>query len=46
MNNEFDGIVIDPGHGGIDSGARGNNILEKDYNLLISKYINITLSPD
>ena len=33
------GIVIDPGHGGSDSGAVGNNMLEKDYTLLISKYM-------
>ncbi len=26
-------------HGGTDSGATGNNLLEKDYNLLISKYM-------
>lgn len=26
-------------HGGTDSGATGNNMLEKDYNLLISKYM-------
>ena len=26
-------------HGGIDSGARGSNLLEKEYNLLISRYI-------
>lgn len=32
-------IVIDPGHGGTDSGAIGNNSLEKDYTLLISKYM-------
>lgn len=32
-------IVIDPGHGGTDSGAVGNNNLEKDYTLLISKYM-------
>lgn len=32
-------IVIDPGHGGTDSGAIGNGIIEKDYNLLISRYI-------
>ena len=32
-------VVIDPGHGGSDSGASGNNLLEKDYNLLISKYM-------
>jgi LysM repeat protein len=35
----FDGVVIDPGHGGVDSGARGKDILEKEYNLLISKYM-------
>ena len=43
MNNNEDRvvkkIVIDPGHGGTDSGAIGNNVLEKDYNLLISKYM-------
>lgn len=32
-------IVIDPGHGGTDSGAIGNGIIEKDLNLKISKYI-------
>ncbi len=39
MNEIFDGVVIDAGHGGVDSGARGNNALEKDYSLLISKYM-------
>ena len=33
------GIVIDPGHGGVDAGAVGNGIKEKDYTLLISKYM-------
>ena len=32
-------VVIDPGHGGTDSGAVGNGIIEKDLNLKISKYI-------
>ena len=32
-------IVIDAGHGGIDSGATGNGIVEKDKTLQISKYI-------
>ena len=39
MNKNFPGVVIDPGHGGVDSGAAYNNLLEKDYNLLISKYM-------
>ena len=39
MNNNFDGVIIDPGHGGIDGGAKGDGILEKEYNLLISKYM-------
>lgn len=39
MNNIFDGVIIDAGHGGVDSGARGSDTLEKDYNLLISKYM-------
>ena len=39
MNSEVKKIVIDPGHGGTDSGAVGNNALEKDYTLLISKYM-------
>ena len=32
-------VVIDPGHGGTDSGAVGNGIIEKDLNLKISKYM-------
>ena len=32
-------IVIDPGHGGSDPGAIGNNIIEKDLTLEISKYM-------
>ena len=41
MNYErkLTGVVIDPGHGGSDSGAVGNDMLEKDYTLLISKYM-------
>lgn len=31
------GVVIDPGHGGDDPGAVGNNIIEKDLNLKISE---------
>ena len=33
------GVVIDPGHGGDDPGATGNNKYEKDYTLKISKYM-------
>lgn len=32
-------IVIDPGHGGVDSGAVGNGIIEKNLNLDISRYM-------
>lgn len=32
-------IMIDPGHGGRDSGAVGNGLQEKDINLTISKLI-------
>ena len=39
MNNNLLGVVIDPGHGGADSGAKGNNKLEKDFTLKISKYM-------
>ena len=33
----FKGVVIDAGHGGEDSGAIGNGIIEKDLALEISK---------
>ena len=42
MNNELralTGVVIDPGHGGDDPGATGNNKYEKDFTLKISKYM-------
>ena len=39
MNNSLRGVVIDPGHGGTDSGAVGNGQYEKDYTLKISKYM-------
>jgi len=32
-------VVIDASRGGSDVGATGNGLYEKDYNLLISKYI-------
>nr|WP_315990570.1 N-acetylmuramoyl-L-alanine amidase [Desulforamulus aquiferis] len=37
-------IVIDPGHGGSDPGAVGNNLLEKDLNLDISLKVAARLS--
>lgn len=36
-------IVIDPGHGGIDSGASSNNVIEKDITLAISQKLADTL---
>lgn len=42
MDNELralTGVVIDPGHGGTDSGAVGNDQKEKDYTLMISQYM-------
>ena len=38
-NRDLAGVVIDPGHGGSDSGAVGNGIIEKDLTLDISKYM-------
>ncbi len=32
-------VVIDPGHGGSDPGTSANGIVEKDYTLMISKYM-------
>ncbi len=32
-------VVIDAGHGGVDGGTSANGILEKDYTLMISKYM-------
>lgn len=37
-------VVIDAGHGGTDGGATGNDIIEKEYNLLISEYIHERLN--
>ena len=33
MNSEDILVVVDAGHGGIDSGAVGNGLEEKDLNL-------------
>ena len=39
MIKNLKGIVIDAGHGGSDSGAVGNGIIEKDLTLKIATYI-------
>lgn len=37
-------VIIDPYRGGSDSGYTNGNIIEKDFNLMISKYINNRLN--
>lgn len=37
-------VIIDAGHGGADPGSSANGIIEKDYNLKISKYISKRLN--
>lgn len=39
MNNNYDAIIINPGHGGIDLGFESGTNYEKDFNLELSKYI-------
>ena len=39
MNREIKKIVVDASRGGEDIGNTGNNIIEKEFNLEISKYI-------
>lgn len=39
INNDDFLVVVDAGHGGIDSGAVNGNNLEKDFTLKASKYI-------
>lgn len=39
MKENLVGVIVDAGHGGIDSGAVGNNLLEKDLTLEASKYM-------
>lgn len=39
INNDDFLVVVDAGHGGIDSGAVNGNNLEKDFTLRASKYI-------
>lgn len=38
MKNDYK-VIVDAGHGGVDPGAVGNNILEKDLNLRAAKYM-------
>lgn len=33
------GVIVDAGHGGVDSGAVNGNIYEKDFNLKSAQYI-------
>ena len=37
--NDLVGVIVDSGHGGIDSGAVGNGLLEKDLTLQAAKYM-------
>lgn len=37
-------VIIDPGHGGNDPGTSKNGIVEKEYNLKISKYMSDRLN--
>lgn len=39
MNNDFVGVIVDAGHGGVDSGAVANGLEEKDLNLQAAKYM-------
>ena len=39
MKENFIGVIVDAGHGGIDSGAVGNNLKEKDLTLKASRYM-------
>ena len=41
----FPTVVIDPGHGGNDEGARGNGLKEKDLNLDLALRVEKLLSP-
>ena len=39
MNNSNTKIIVDAGHGGLDGGASGNNLIEKNLNLQSSIYM-------
>ena len=43
-NRALTGVVIDPGHGGEDSGAVGNGIVEKDLTLTSDNRPGVALS--
>jgi N-acetylmuramoyl-L-alanine amidase len=38
-------IAVDPGHGGVDSGAVGNGLYEKNLTLKIGQMLNVKLEP-
>lgn len=44
MNNRFNTIIVDPGHGGVDFGFDDGVNYEKDFNLEVGKYIYNRLS--
>lgn len=39
MNDNIKKVVVDAGHGGVDSGAINGNIYEKNFNLEVANYI-------
>ncbi len=39
MNNNFVGVIVDAGHGGVDSGAVANGLEEKDLTLQAATYM-------
>lgn len=39
MNDNIKKVVVDAGHGGVDSGAVNGNIYEKNFNLEVANYI-------
>ena len=43
MNNNGYRIVVDAGHGGVDSGAVSGNLKEKDFTLQAANYMYIAL---